>query len=50
MDKYITKYLRAVNKAKTNEEKRTVLNKLYEDGFVDGTNVAEKFAQLNKKK
>ena len=36
MDKYITKYLRAVNKAKTNEEKLDILNKIYDDGFTDG--------------
>jgi len=38
MDKYITKYLKAINKAKTNEEKRDILNKIYDDGFGDGYN------------
>ena len=38
MDKYITKYLRAVNKAETNEEKKTLLSKIYDDGFADGYN------------
>ena len=38
MDKYITRYLKAVNKAKTNREKRVILDKIYHDGFTDGTN------------
>ena len=38
MDKYITRYLRAINKAKTNKEKKTIVDKIYNDGFSDGYN------------
>jgi len=37
-DEYIGKYRKAVKNAKNNEEIDTVLNKLYEDGFEDGSN------------
>lgn len=37
-DEYIGKYRKAVKSAKNKEELDTVLNKLYEDGFEDGSN------------
>jgi len=37
-DEYIKKYRKAVKESKNNKEVDTVLNKLYEDGFEDGTN------------
>lgn len=37
-DKYIDEYRKAVKNAKSKKELDTVLNKLYEDGFEDGTN------------
>ncbi len=36
-DKYLEGYRKAVKMAKTKEELDTVLNKLYQDGFEDGS-------------
>ena len=46
MDKYITRVLKAINKAKTNEEKKTILDKIYNDGFEDGVNEAPRVLQV----
>jgi len=37
-DKYIQKYLNKLNACQSDEDKKEVLNKLYEDGFEDGYN------------
>ncbi len=37
-DKYLEGYRKAIKTAKTKEELDTVLNKLYQDGFEDGSN------------
>ena len=37
-DKYIQRYLSALNEADTDIEKIDILNKVYEDGFEDGCN------------
>ena len=37
-DKFLNKYKKALKDSKTDEEKDTVLNKLYSDGFEDGSN------------
>ena len=37
-DEYLKKYRKAVKDSKNNKELDTVLNKLYDDGFEDGTN------------
>lgn len=36
--KYIQRYLKALDKAKTRKEKIALLDKLYADGFSDGVN------------
>ena len=40
-DKYANKYLAFLRSAKNDEELVDIINKIYEDGFVDGTNEAE---------
>ena len=35
-DQYIKKYIKAIKSSKTDEELKTVINRIYEDGFQDG--------------
>jgi len=38
MDGYTKKYLEAIKKAHTDEEKAALISKVYDDGFEDGAN------------
>lgn len=40
-DQFIEKYLNAIKQAETNDEKKVILNKLYEAGFADGVEHGE---------
>jgi hypothetical protein len=35
-DGYADKFVRAIKECKTDDELRTIINKIYEDGFTDG--------------
>ena len=35
-DDYIGEYLKAIKQAKTDKDKRNLLNKIFDDGFADG--------------
>lgn len=37
-DEYLKKYRKAIKDSKNGKEIDTVINKIYEDGFEDGTN------------
>ncbi len=40
-DKFISAYLRAIKEAKTDKERLSILEKLYQDGFEDGHDLAD---------
>jgi hypothetical protein len=40
MDRYIQKYLSAINNAKTPKELSIIIDRIYSDGFEDGSNNA----------
>lgn len=40
---YEQKYLTAIKQAKNNAEIATIINRIYEDGFTDGTNEPKDF-------
>ena len=42
-DNYISKYVSAIKAAKDDSEIAAILNKVYEDGFEDGTNYEDEY-------